>query len=61
MEGDSFKIVKYRLPLQKKKFGIEEPNIQSSVATITGLAVQRQNLEYTTKEGNILFKDSLRL
>jgi 5-formyltetrahydrofolate cyclo-ligase len=26
MEGDSFKIVKYRLPLQKKKFGIEEPN-----------------------------------
>ena len=26
MEGDSFKIVKYRLPLQKKKFGIKEPN-----------------------------------
>ncbi|MDP5082613.1 MAG: polysaccharide biosynthesis tyrosine autokinase, partial [Winogradskyella sp.] len=37
--------------------GIEEPNIQSSVAKITGLAVERQNLEYTTKEGNILFKD----
>jgi len=26
MEGDSFKIIKYRLPLQKKKFGIKEPN-----------------------------------
>ncbi len=26
MEGDSFKIVKYRLPLHKKKFGIKEPN-----------------------------------
>ena len=26
MEGKSFKIVKYRLPLYKKKFGIKEPN-----------------------------------
>ena len=26
MQGDSFKIVKYRLPLHKKKFGIKEPN-----------------------------------
>ena len=26
MHGDSFKIVKYRLPLYKKKFGIKEPN-----------------------------------
>ena len=26
MEADSFKIVKYRLPLYKKKFGIKEPN-----------------------------------
>ncbi len=26
MEGDSFKSVKYRLPLVKKKFGIYEPN-----------------------------------
>lgn len=26
MRGESFKIVKYRLPLQKKKFGIKEPN-----------------------------------
>ena len=26
MQGDSFKVVKYRLPLHKKKFGIKEPN-----------------------------------
>ena len=26
MEGDSFKLVKYRLPLYSKKFGIKEPN-----------------------------------
>lgn len=26
MQGDSFKIVKYRLPLHKKRFGIKEPN-----------------------------------
>lgn len=26
MEGDSFKAVKYRLPLQKKRYGIFEPN-----------------------------------
>lgn len=26
MQGESFKIVKYRLPLHKKRFGITEPN-----------------------------------
>lgn len=26
MEGASFRLVKYRLPLKKKKFGIKEPN-----------------------------------
>ena len=26
MEGSSFRLVKYRLPLKKKKFGIQEPN-----------------------------------
>jgi len=26
MEGKSFRLVKYRLPLNKKKFGIKEPN-----------------------------------
>lgn len=29
MQGDSFKIVKYRLPLYKKRFGIKEPNNSS--------------------------------
>lgn len=26
MEGESFRLVKYRLPLKRKKFGIKEPN-----------------------------------
>ncbi len=26
MEGESFSLVKYRLPLSKKKFGVKEPN-----------------------------------
>jgi 5-formyltetrahydrofolate cyclo-ligase len=26
MEGESFRLVKYRLPLKKKQFGIKEPN-----------------------------------
>ena len=29
MEGESFKLVKYRLPLHTKKFGIKEPNISN--------------------------------
>ena len=37
--------------------GIEENNILSSVAKITSLAIERQNLEYTTREGSELFKD----
>ncbi|MCB0445721.1 MAG: sugar transporter, partial [Gelidibacter sp.] len=37
--------------------GIEEANIVSGVSKITALAIERQNLEYTTKEGSILFKD----
>ncbi len=27
MEGESFRLVQYRLPLQKKKYGILEPNV----------------------------------
>ena len=27
MEGESFRLVKYRLPLQKKKYGVKEPKI----------------------------------
>src|SRR5690606_34075563 len=37
--------------------GIMEGNILASVSKITALAIERQNLEYTVKEGNILFKD----
>ncbi|MBT8273453.1 MAG: sugar transporter, partial [Bacteroidia bacterium] len=37
--------------------GIDESNILSSVAKITALSIERQNLEYTAKEGNVLFKD----
>jgi hypothetical protein len=37
--------------------GITEGNILSSVGKITSLAIERQNLEYTTREGSELFKD----
>ena len=37
--------------------GINEGNILSSVAKITNLSIERQNLEYTTKEGSSLFDD----
>jgi len=37
--------------------GITESNILSSVAKITGLSIERQNMEYTTREGSDLFKD----
>ncbi|RZV54310.1 MAG: sugar transporter, partial [Flavobacteriaceae bacterium] len=37
--------------------GIVEPNIVASVQRITALAIERQNLEYTTREGSIRFKD----
>ena len=37
--------------------GIEEGNILNSVSKIVELAAERQNLEYTTKEGSGLFKE----
>src|SRR5690606_6547986 len=37
--------------------GISEGNILTSVAKITALAIERQSLEYSVKEGNLLFKD----
>src|SRR5690606_14057911 len=37
--------------------GITESNILSSVGKITALAIERQNLEYTTQESSDLFKD----
>lgn len=39
MQGDSFKIVKYRLPLFKKRFGIYEPNNSFFKARKIDLAV----------------------
>ncbi len=37
--------------------GITESNILSSASRIIGLSVERRNLEYSTKEGSILFDD----
>ena len=46
MEGDSFRVVKYRLPLRKKQFGIKEPlhsrqyrkrNIDIAIVPILGV------------------------
>ena len=37
--------------------GIEEANILSGVSRIIALSAQRRNLEYSTKEGSILFED----
>ena len=37
--------------------GITEVNILSSVSRIIALSVERRNLEYSTKEGSILFDD----
>lgn len=39
MQGDSFKIVKYRLPLHTKKFGIKEPNNSFFKAAKLDLAI----------------------
>src|SRR5690606_25537938 len=40
-----------------RSVGISEGNILTSVAKITALAIERQSLEYSVKEGNLLFKD----
>ncbi len=37
--------------------GIDEQNILSGVSNIIGLSVERRNLEYSTKEGSILFDE----
>ena len=39
MYKDSFKIVKYRLPLEKKKFGIKEPKNSFSISPKIDLAI----------------------
>jgi len=54
MHGDSFKIVKYRLPLEKKKFGIFEPNnsfvkqnkIDIAIVPIVGIDALNKRIGY---------------
>ena len=55
MEGTSFRLVKYRLPLKKKKFGINEPNdskqyriknIDIAIVPIVGVDVTRRRVGF---------------
>jgi 5-formyltetrahydrofolate cyclo-ligase len=55
MEGASFRLVKYRLPLHKKQFGIKEPNdskqyrkkkIDLSVVPIVGVDVTQRRVGF---------------
>ncbi|WP_418185499.1 5-formyltetrahydrofolate cyclo-ligase [Aliarcobacter vitoriensis] len=54
MKGDSFKIVKYRLPLKKKKFGIYEPNnsflnpsrIDIAIVPVVGIDALNKRIGY---------------
>ena len=55
MEGASFRLVKYRLPLKKKQFGIKEPNdskqyrvknIDLAVVPIIGLDVTHRRVGF---------------
>ncbi len=39
MEGKSFRLVKYRLPIKVKKFGVKEPNISNNFYKRIDLAV----------------------
>ena len=39
MEGKSFRLVKYRLPINVKKFGVREPNISNSFNKKIDLAI----------------------
>ncbi len=39
MEGKSFRLVKYRLPLKVKKFGVKEPNISNNFYKKIDLAI----------------------
>lgn len=39
MEGKSFRLVKYRLPLRKKKFGVKEPNNSNRYTKKIDLAI----------------------
>lgn len=53
MVGDSFKIVKYRLPLKKKKFGIKEPKnsffkakVDMAIIPIVGVDKEYKRIGY---------------
>ena len=55
MEGESFRLVKYRLPLKRKKFGIKEPNdskqyrdkdLDLAIVPIVGLDVTRRRIGF---------------
>lgn len=55
MEGTSFRLVKYRLPLKKKQFGIKEPNdskqfriknIDLAIVPIVGTDVTRRRVGF---------------
>lgn len=54
IELDSFKIVKYRLPLHKKRFGIKEPNnsflkpntIDVAIVPVVGIDVLNKRIGY---------------
>jgi 5-formyltetrahydrofolate cyclo-ligase len=55
MEGKSFRVVKYRLPLRKKQFGIKEPNdskqfrkkqIDILIVPIVGMDVTRRRVGF---------------
>ncbi|MCK5537423.1 MAG: 5-formyltetrahydrofolate cyclo-ligase, partial [Bacteroidales bacterium] len=55
MEGNSFRLVKYRLPLKKKQFGIKEPNdskkyrqknIDLAIVPIVGMDVTHRRVGF---------------
>ena len=55
MEGESFRLVKYRLPLERKKFGIKEPKdskqyrkrtIDLAIVPIVGLDVTQRRVGF---------------
>ena len=55
MEGSSFRLVKYRLPLRKRKFGIKEPNnsnqyrtkkLDLAIVPIVGIDVTKRRIGF---------------
>ena len=55
MEGESFRLVKYRLPLERKKFGIKEPKdskqyrvktLDMAIVPIVGLDITQRRVGF---------------